>query len=117
MTPGAESSPSATTPPPTAAPPAAVAAATFPRPATPEPETAGREPEPPASAPPAPVAPAPASSSACDESHLWGVAYHQGVLGNDGAWRFPHRCRTCGLEVLGRDVGDATAQAAALGAG
>ena len=68
---------------------------TFPRPAPPEPAAA---------------VPPPVPSPAGREPHLWAVAYHHGVLGDDGIWRFPHRCRTCGVEVLGRDIGDATAQ-------
>jgi hypothetical protein len=47
----------------------------------------------------------------CDPHHFWEVAYNRGQLGNDGVWRFPHRCRNCGLELLARDVEDATAQA------
>jgi hypothetical protein len=42
---------------------------------------------------------------------MWDVAYDRGQLGADGAWRFPHRCRSCGVELLARDVADATAQA------
>ena len=36
-------------------------------------------------------------------------------LGEDGAWRFPHHCRNCGLELLATDVADATAEADARG--
>ena len=32
--------------------------------------------------------------------HYWEVAYDRGQLGDDGVWRFPHRCRNCGLELL-----------------
>jgi hypothetical protein len=76
-------------------------------------------PEPVTPAPPVvPAAPAPAAAKrpafpACDPSHLWDVAYDRGELGGDGIWRFPHKCSTCGLEVLASDIGDATAQAAA----
>jgi hypothetical protein len=51
-----------------------------------------------------------ASRPECDQ-HLWEVAYDRGALGNDGVWRFPHRCRSCGLELLATDVTEATAQA------
>ncbi|MDX6451512.1 MAG: hypothetical protein QOH16_1561 [Gaiellaceae bacterium] len=47
----------------------------------------------------------------CDPHHFWEVAYDRGQLGDDGVWRFPHRCRNCGLELLARDVEAATAQA------
>ena len=50
-------------------------------------------------------------SPECDPHHYWDVAYDRGELGNDGIWRFPHRCRNCGLELLARDVDDATAHA------
>jgi hypothetical protein len=42
------------------------------------------------------------------------VAYDRGELGADGVWRFPHRCRNCGLELVASDVADATARSAAL---
>ncbi|MDQ1496510.1 MAG: hypothetical protein QOG69_2993, partial [Actinomycetota bacterium] len=47
--------------------------------------------------------------ASCD--HLWEVAYDRGQLGGDGVWRFPHRCRTCGLELFAADIADASAQA------
>jgi hypothetical protein len=50
-------------------------------------------------------------SPECDPHHYWDVAYDRGELGDDGIWRFPHRCRNCGLELLARDVDDATAHA------
>jgi hypothetical protein len=53
-------------------------------------------------------------SPECDPHHYWDVAYDRGELGDDGIWRFPHRCRNCGLELLARDVDDATAHADAL---
>jgi hypothetical protein len=53
-------------------------------------------------------------SPECDPHHYWDVAYDRGELGHDGVWRFPHRCRNCGLELLARDVDDATAHADAL---
>ena len=69
-------------------------------------------PEPPA--PEAAPTPEPAAAPAvCTPYHYWDVAYDQGVLGDDGAWRFPHRCRNCGLELLARDIEDASAQASA----
>ena len=67
----------------------------------------------PAPSPP-PVVSVPAPEPAPEPSaheHDWDVAYDRGVLGQDGVWRFPHRCRACGTEVLARDVGDASAQA------
>jgi hypothetical protein len=42
--------------------------------------------------------------------HNWDVSYDRGHLGEDGIWRFPHRCRTCGFELLARDVADADEQ-------
>lgn len=65
-----------------------------PNPVRAEPEGPGAEPEP---------------VGAC--AHYWQVRYDEPVLGDDGVWRFPHRCRDCGLEVLARDVRDATASA------
>jgi hypothetical protein len=46
----------------------------------------------------------------CD--HLWDVAYHHARLGDDGVWRFPHRCRACGRDLLAADVADANSHAA-----
>jgi hypothetical protein len=67
-------------------------------------------PEPAAAAEPAvpPAAEEPALSG-CD--HFWEVAYDRGELGPDAVWRFPHRCRNCGLELVASDVADATSQA------
>ncbi len=72
------------------------------------PETA---PEPPAAKPEPEPSPRPAADSACVPYHYWNVAYDRGVLGDDGIWRFPHRCRNCGLELMARDIDDATSQA------
>lgn len=47
--------------------------------------------------------------AACE--HDWDVAYDRGRLGDDGVWRFPHRCRSCGRELMARDVADASEQA------
>lgn len=72
----------------------------------------------PASTAPALVAPATnglsGAAAACAGSHDWRVAYDSGQLGADGVWRFPHRCRACGLELIATDVSDASAQAAHL---
>jgi WxL interacting protein linking bacterial and host surfaces len=87
---------------------------------------------PPAAAPaPAPVAPAPEPEPAAeaspdepaaapeptaeraDHEHLWDVAYDRGELGPDGVWRFPHRCRICGRQVVASDVTDAASRAGA----
>jgi hypothetical protein len=57
------------------------------------------------------LAPRPPESELCREGHLWQVAYDRGDLGRDGIWRFPHRCRTCGLELMATDAADASAQA------
>lgn len=54
---------------------------------------------------------APQSGAACVPYHYWDVAYDRGQLGADGVWRFPHRCRTCELELLAADITDASAQA------
>jgi hypothetical protein len=74
-------------------------------------------PPPPPLQPAAPVQAAPpaARPPQCDPYHFWEVAYERGQLGEDGVWRFPHRCRNCGLELLAADVADATAQADARG--
>jgi hypothetical protein len=102
---------------------AAAPAAPAPVPSEPEhqPEAEAAEPKP---APPEPVLDeAEAAQEArqsiaeqtrspeCDPHHYWDVAYARGELGDDGIWRFPHRCRNCGLELLARDVDDATAHA------
>ena len=63
----------------------------------------------PPSEPPAAVPLATAPVDSCD--HLWEVAYDRGQLGGDGVWRFPHRCRTCGLDLFAADIADAGAQA------
>jgi hypothetical protein len=69
-------------------------------------------PEPPAApATPPPPPPAAPAAAPADHEHYWEVAYDRGVLGEDGAWRFPHRCRECGRELLARDIADASAQA------
>jgi len=73
-----------------------------------------------------PVAPPPALSAeaaptgviwkpgpTCAAAHDWEVAYHRGFRGDDGVWRFPHRCRDCATELLARNVVDATARCAA----
>lgn len=95
--------------------PAAVEARTAPPPASPAPVSEpGLPPPMPDVAPPVPepVAPAPPPPPpASGHEHLWEVAYERGELGSDGAWRFPHRCRTCGKELLARDVADASARA------
>jgi hypothetical protein len=81
--------------------------------AAPEPVAAPQPVALPATAPVAVAQPAPGRQGGrpeCDQ-HLWEVAYDRGSLGNDGVWRFPHRCRSCGLELLATDVTDATAQA------
>jgi hypothetical protein len=80
-------------------------------------------PEPPASpvpvVPPKPAVSDPQPENAatrpetCNPHHLWDVAYDRAQLGGDGVWRFPHRCQTCGLELLATDVADASAQATA----
>jgi hypothetical protein len=92
--------------------PEAVEARTAPPPApmpdpVPEPTWPATDPEPPL---PPPPPPAPVAPTAPDHEHLWEVAYERGELGTDGVWRFPHRCRTCGTELLARDVADASAQ-------
>jgi hypothetical protein len=87
------------------------------RPARPEPPgTTLHRPEAPVAPPPAVPAAAPAAAAepaphATVHEHEWDVAYDRGSLGQDGVWRFPHRCRLCGLELLARDVADASAQA------
>jgi hypothetical protein len=87
---------------------------TEPPPAVPPPLPPEPEPQPQAvQAAPAPMAPpvleAQTRNAACD--HFWDVAYDRGQLGEDGVWRFPHRCRNCGLELMASDVADASAQA------
>ena len=81
-------------------------------PAEPAPAEVGDETEPVVPAVPAgPADVAPAAQSACDPHHYWEVAYERGELGEDGVWRFPHRCQNCGLELLATDIADASAQA------
>ncbi|HEV8462951.1 MAG TPA: DUF916 domain-containing protein [Gaiellaceae bacterium] len=72
-------------------------------PVTPEPEPEP-EPEPAASTRP----------PECVPYHFWEVAYERGEIGDDGVWRFPHRCKNCALEVMATDVADASAQAERL---
>jgi hypothetical protein len=67
------------------------------------------EPEP---APPPQPAPATEPSAPGGHRHYWEVAYDRGKLDADGVWRFPHRCRECGVEVLAENIEDASAQAA-----
>src|SRR4051794_20136534 len=55
--------------------------------------------------------PSAATESASGCHHLWEVDYDRGSLGDDGVWRFPHRCSICGLELLASDVADATSRA------
>jgi len=77
--------------------------------------TAPPAPAAPPAAPSAPEAPPEATEPepvAGDCEHLWEVDYDRGQLGADGVWRFPHRCRTCGRELMASDVADATAQSA-----
>jgi hypothetical protein len=63
--------------------------------------------------PPPVEAPPPGAEPPRRHEHYWQVRYDDPVLGADGVWRFPHVCRDCGLELLARDVADASAQAPA----
>jgi hypothetical protein len=76
----------------------------------PEPEPAP-EPTPATATVPPEAAPAAVATERADHDHLWDVAYDRGELGPDGVWRFPHRCRICGREVVASDVSDAAARA------
>ena len=60
-----------------------------------------------------PVAGAPATAAAVEPEceHDWEADFDRGHLAEDGVWRFPHRCRRCGLQVLAADAAAATAQA------
>ena len=60
--------------------------------------------------------PAPAQPAAvtCEPFHHWIPDYEAGVTGPDGVTRFPHRCRDCGLQVVARDVSEATEFARAM---
>ena len=49
--------------------------------------------------------------ASCTPFHYWDVDYDHGAQDGDGTWRFPHRCRNCGLEVTAKDITDASAQA------
>jgi hypothetical protein len=98
------------TEPPPAPPPLPPEPAPFPKPVQAPPVPASPV------APAPPVAPAQhvqaqTSDQERDPEHFWEVAYDRGELGEDGVWRFPHRCRNCGLELMASDVADATAQA------
>jgi LPXTG-motif cell wall-anchored protein len=55
-----------------------------------------------------------APAATCDPYHYWVVDHDAGVTGSDGVTRFPHRCRDCGLQVVARDVTEATEFAAAM---
>lgn len=101
--------------PPTMLPPSPSVLATAAAPEEPGPV---EPPPPPATPAPAEIVavPLPAMASTarpaqCTPYHFWDVAYDRGLLGGDGVWRFPHRCSTCGLELLARDVAAANAQA------
>ena len=59
------------------------------------------------------AAPVVAPAGAADCEHDWEADFDQGHLAEDGVWRFPHRCRGCGLQVLAADAPAADAQAAA----
>jgi LPXTG-motif cell wall-anchored protein len=82
-------------------------ATTFEQPAPPAPPAPAPQPAPDPTAPEAP--PEAATAAGCD--HLWEVDYDRGELGDDGVWRFPHRCRNCGRELMASDVADATSRA------
>jgi hypothetical protein len=73
------------------------------------PEEITAPPPPPSPSGPLPPQPAPIAASDCE--HEWEVAYDRGTVGEDGVWRFPHRCRNCGVELLARDVTDARERA------
>ncbi len=91
--------------------PAPLAERTAPPPPPPLPPTPAAATPQPAAPTQALQAPPAASQPACD--HFWEVAYDRGTLEADGVWRFPHRCSNCGLELLARDVADASSQATA----
>ena len=101
-------------------PPAPARAEQPPAPAEPSPPVAPTPPVPVAEAAPVepvpdePAPPPPPIPAACDPHHYWEVAYERGTLGDDGVWRFPHRCQNCGLELLATDISDASAQAEQL---
>ena len=92
-----------------APPPAAATEAARP-PTPPARPVAAAAPEPAPAPTPAETAPQPPRRRE-EHDHYWDVAYDRGELGSDGVWRFPHRCRTCGKEVVASDVSDATARA------
>lgn len=74
-----------------------------------------RTPAAPVPAAPAAAAPAPAAAPAtCDPYHHWVVDYESGVVGADGITRYPHRCRDCGLQVIAKDISEATDFAGAI---
>jgi hypothetical protein len=101
------------TPIPPAPPPAAAPAPT----ADPAP-TAAPTPDPAPAAAAAPVvaaqAPAEAALERCEGFHYWQVDWERGELGPDGVLVYPHRCRSCGIEVKAADIGDAATKAAAI---
>ena len=47
-------------------------------------------------------------AASCEPYHHWIPDYDAGVDGPDGVTRFPHRCRDCGLQVVAKDVSEAT---------
>ncbi len=83
-----------------------------PAPAPPSPVAAAAAPSP-AAAAPAPVPPPAATASdPCVPYHYWEVFWDQGRPGPVGVTLYPHRCRTCGIEVIATDINDAADQAA-----
>jgi hypothetical protein len=85
------------------------------RPTPPTPEAAAPPAAPgvvPAPAPvPPPSTPA-AASDPCVPHHYWEVLWDQGRPGPNGVTLYPHRCRTCGIQVIATDINDAADQAA-----
>jgi LPXTG-motif cell wall-anchored protein len=55
-----------------------------------------------------------AASVTCDPYHHWIVDHDAPVTGADGIVRYPHRCRDCGLQVVAKDISEATDFAAAM---
>jgi hypothetical protein len=69
---------------------------------------------PPPAPPVAAPAPPPAASATdpCVPFHYWEVLWDQARPGPGGVTLYPHRCRTCGIQVIATDINDAADQAA-----
>jgi len=61
--------------------------------------------------PPAPQPTATSTPAPCLPFHYWDVDWDHGQVGPDGVLRYPHRCRSCGIQVAARDISEAATRA------